>query len=158
MTTPPRIMQLTCDNCSEVSICGPAEVVSRLRSAGMFRREKEPDQILIAELLRHAADRLICAQCGHKGLSVAPLEDELSDEAWGAVRSCGSCGKPIPSERVELFPNVTLCVECQRVEEAGGGAGEEEYCLKCGAVMTLRRRSGRGITGYEMRCPECGAR
>ncbi len=159
MASPNRYVQLTCPQCAAVSVCGPIEMLARLRAAGMLRREKEPSSELVAELLETAKGRFVCSQCGGLGLTVAPLEDEFGDEAWGAVqRRCTSCGQVIPAERVELFPDVTLCVKCQREDELGGAAETPDYCPKCGAVMTTRMQSGSGITRYQMTCPACGGR
>ena len=134
-------------------------MLARLRAAGMLRREKEPSAELVAELLSTATGRFICSECGGLGLTVAPLEDEFDDEPWGQTeRQCTSCAQVIPAERVELFPDVTLCVKCQRIDEAGGPADTPDYCPKCGAVMTTRLHSGSGITRYQITCPQCGRR
>jgi hypothetical protein len=93
------------------------------------------------------------------GLTATPVEDEFDDEAWGAVvRRCTSCKQVIPAERVELFPDVTLCVQCQRVDEAGGTADTPDYCPRCGAIMTTQMHTGSGITRYRMTCSGCGGR
>ena len=83
----------------------------RLRALGSLRREKEPSPELVFELFRSAADRLPCSKCGSVGMVIGPCEDEWDDESWGMQRGCNSCGKPIPAERLELFPNTRLCVE-----------------------------------------------
>ena len=35
----------------------------------------------------------------------------------GSYGVCESCGKPIEPERLEIFPETTLCVECKRLSE-----------------------------------------
>ena len=32
----------------------------------------------------------------------------------GAYGQCESCGKPIPTERLEALPSAALCIDCQR--------------------------------------------
>jgi len=130
-------------------------MVVQLRALGSLRREKEPSPELILELFRSAADRLRCSECGHTGVVIAPCENECDDDAWGMPRGCTSCGKPIPAERIELFPDIRLCVDCQRREESGAVDEQREFCPKCGAVMTLVSRRTGGISRYEMKCPEC---
>jgi ribosomal protein S27AE len=129
-------------------------MLRRLRSIGMLRREKEPSAALVSELFASAGERLTCSQCGATGLRIVPVEDIGWDDAWDADRPCSECGRPIGAERVRLLPNVALCIACQRVQESGRAVGEPTYCPKCGAVMTLRLRSG-GVTRYELTCPAC---
>ena len=37
-----------------------------------------------------------------------------------SVSHCLECGEPIPEERQRAVPGVTLCVECQTVQEHRG--------------------------------------
>jgi hypothetical protein len=62
MPSPSGYVQLTCPQCTAVSLCGPTELLARLRAAGMLRREKEPSSELVAELLATATDRFVCAK------------------------------------------------------------------------------------------------
>ena len=128
-----------------------------LRRAGLLRREKEPDAALVRELFQNTAARFTCALCGHAGLTVGPAQDDLDDEDWGMGRPCETCGKPIPAERLELFPQTRLCVPCQQADETGQTKREEEYCPRCGSIMQVRPSRGRGLTGYALICPACGA-
>ena len=155
MNTPGRRMRLVCPQCAAGAVCGPQEMLLRLRSLGMLRREKEPDWDLVVELFRSAAGRLPCAECGQVGLRISPAEDDGDDEGWGGGRRCESCGQTIPEERVRMLPNVTLCVSCQQLRERGIAAQPVDYCPKCGAVRHLRLRSGDGLAGYRVYCPEC---
>ena len=155
MRTSPRFLQLQCPHCSARTVCGPEDMLARLRQAGMLRREKEPNVELVRELFLATAPRWPCSQCGHLGLSVAPAEEEFADDAWGAPRLCDACGQPIPAERLELFPGAILCVTCQQAAEQGRDHGPTEYCPRCGSVMVLRACS-RGITQYVLICPDCG--
>lgn len=50
----------------------------------------------------------------------AQMEHALERAAEGAYGICESCAKPIPAERLELFPSATTCVACkQRAERTG---------------------------------------
>ncbi|MFG0333574.1 MAG: TraR/DksA family transcriptional regulator [Maioricimonas sp. JB049] len=58
---------------------------------------------------------------------------ELSkiDRAIDAIRqgrygTCEVCSRAIPIARLQALPYTTLCVDCQRLQEAGGGAGDGE--------------------------------
>jgi hypothetical protein len=156
---PTPYLQLTCSACGAVSVCGPTEILARLRAAGMLRREKEPSWELIAELLPGAAERLACSSCGQAGLTITPLKDEFDDMPFGSAdRPCVSCGRPIPPERIEVFPDARYCAQCQEQGERGNDRESPEFCPRCGAVMVPRMCSGRGISRYEMRCPDCGGR
>jgi DNA-directed RNA polymerase subunit M/transcription elongation factor TFIIS len=158
MPLTPRYLQLVCRDCGAVSLCGPTEILARLRAAGMLRREKEPSWELISELLPKARDRFLCAQCGAANVTVTPLEDEFDDEPGTAGRACIDCGQRIPVERLALFPEMTRCARCQQRRESGQDAETPEFCPRCGAVMVPRMCSGQGITRYAMRCPDCGGR
>jgi len=155
MNSPPQRVCLTCPHCSANSVCGPEEMLLRLQSLGMLRREKQPDRDLVAELFRSSLARVTCSACGRTGLKISSAEDAFDDEAWGAGRPCESCGRTIPPERVELLPHVKLCVACQQNQESGASAGPVEYCARCGAILRMRLRSGNGLARYESYCPEC---
>ncbi len=83
MSTPSRRMRLICPQCAAGSVCGPQEMLQRLRSLGMLRREKEPDWDLVAELFRSAAGRLPCDECGQVGLRISPAEDDFGRRSLG---------------------------------------------------------------------------
>jgi predicted RNA-binding Zn-ribbon protein involved in translation (DUF1610 family) len=124
-----------------------------LRRVKMARHGAAPEAELLAELFRAAAVRFVCRKCGAVGLSVSEA-DEGDDEAWGMARKCEGCGRPIARERLDVFPETRLCVECQRKIDAGETLAPAEYCPRCGSVMTLRA-SRRGVTRYVMACPKC---
>jgi DNA-directed RNA polymerase subunit M/transcription elongation factor TFIIS len=124
-----------------------------LRTAGMVRRDAAPEPDLLPELFRSAAPRFACPQCNAVGLSVGqPVEED--DEDWGMARKCESCHRPIARERLEVFPDTRLCVECQSATDRGDEPSDVEYCPRCGSIMTLRQ-SRRGLTRYVMSCPAC---
>ncbi len=73
---------------------------------------------LLCELFRVSAKKFTCPQCGREGLTAKPSEP-LNEEEWGMARNCSECGIVIPAERLEVFPEATLCAECQRKDERG---------------------------------------
>ena len=121
----------------------------------MVRRGTAPEPDLLGELFRTAAPRFACPECGTVGLTAGDAEDD-DEEDWGMARKCEDCGRPIASERLEVFPDTRLCVLCQAKDDRGEAAGQEDYCPRCGSVMTLRQ-SRRGVTRYVMICPRCRA-
>lgn len=155
MSNPSRCLHLVCPRCAAGAVCGPQEMLRRLRSLGMLRRENEPEWDVVAELFRSAAARLRCEGCGQIGLRITAAEDDLDEEAWGGGRRCESCGQTIPAERIRLLPNATRCVSCQQLSERGMAAQPVDYCPTCGAVRHLRLRSGDGLARYAPYCPEC---
>jgi hypothetical protein len=155
MPAPSRWVRVTCPACSASSLWGPQQVLDRLRTVGLLRRQKEPDWDLIYEVFPSAVDRMVCSQCGQRGLSVAEAEDEWDDEPSNPGRCCSGCGQPIPPERLAAFPDTQRCITCQQTAERGEDASEPEYCPRCGTPMQLQRRRGSGLAGYQMVCPEC---
>jgi hypothetical protein len=145
---------LECPSCGAVELLDEVQLVQRLQSAGMLRREKEPAWELAIQLLVSRAGGLCCSKCHVAGLRVVDAEPPDSDE-WDEVRACGRCGKTIPVERLEVFPDAQFCPNCQQKSEQGQAAEEVEFCSHCGAVLTLRQ-SRRGLARYVKHCPECG--
>ncbi len=151
-------IELACPKCGWTTVCGPGAMLQWLRAVKMARRDTEPDPELIAELFRSAAGRFECPDCQAKGLIVRASQveaEEQDDEAWGMARICQSCRRPIPRERLEVFPDTRLCVACQSKDDRKEQGGEVEYCPRCGSVMSLRQTSGAGLTRYKMTCPTC---
>ena len=142
--------ELTCTVCGAKQRCGHTQMLQRLAEIGMMKRSSDPDLDLLQELVRSAAGRLICHACQGVGLTVTPV----SDDEWDDVRYCDGCRKPIPSERLEVFPDTTCCAACQTSSEDGSDQ-EREFCEQCGTVMTMRLRRSAGPTAYEMKCPNC---
>ncbi len=129
-----------------------------LRRAGMLRRNADPSQAEMRELLPAAAPKLACPQCGTSGLAVSAADDD--DEAdWPTARRCQSCGTVIPAERLEVFPDAVLCVQCQERVDNRVPQVTDEFCQRCGWPMVLRTSRGRGITRQVMACsnPQCRA-
>ncbi len=51
----------------------------------------------------------------------AQVEAALHAREIGTYGMCASCGRPIPSERLQARPEATQCVDCQRRTETGRG-------------------------------------
>jgi DNA-directed RNA polymerase subunit M/transcription elongation factor TFIIS len=152
----PPYQDLVCAACGAREMLSEVDALARLRAAGLFKRAKDPEPELVAELLKTAAASWQCADCGHAGLRVEATRDDFGGEEWGESRACERCKAPIPAERIELFPDTRLCVACQQQSEKGIDDAPAEYCPRCGSIMQLRRSRGAGIARYIMVCPACG--
>ncbi len=144
--------ELTCRRCGAQQRCGPNQMMQRLVEIGMMKRSGDPDLELLHELFRSATDRLPCLSCGALGLLLGEVSDE---DEWDDHALCDVCRKPIPVERLEVFPDATRCATCQTSSEQGTDQ-EREFCDHCGSVMTVRLRRTAGSAAYEMKCPSCG--
>lgn len=156
MSALPNYVQLTCRHCNATAVCGPDAVLRRLQAAGKLRRQKEPSPELVTEVLNASASTLRCHECGMSGLIVQPVGDDFDDDMWPDERSCERCGTTIPHERVELFPDVRLCVRCQQKADSGADDSPAEYCPRCGGLMEVGQAGGAGLTRYRMVCRDCG--
>ena len=47
------------------------------------------------------------------------VEDARERQREGTYGICTNCGKPIDPERLQARPEVSLCIDCQRLAEAG---------------------------------------
>ncbi len=63
--------------------------------------EREKIQALIVSLERRLED----------------IEHAIFQAQQGGYGICENCGKPIDPERLEIFPETTLCVDCKRASE-----------------------------------------
>lgn len=139
-------------------MCGRDDAIARLRTIGILRRDREPDDELVATLLVEAAPRMTCPICKEKGLSARPTVDDVADD-WQAAVRCEVCREPIDPERLEAIPGTTRCAACQGKTEAGQLAEiEPDYCPHCGALVEIRISRGSGITRYKRVCtgePPC---
>ena len=151
--------RLTCPDCGWRTVCGPAEIASRLRLVGLLRRDGDPEEEILAALLPEAAPRMTCPSCKRIGLIEGEADEADDDDDWQAAVLCESCRKPIPPERLEVFPNTRRCVACQERAESGEPDPEEpEFCPRCGALVELRVSRGGGLTRYKRFCtgdPRC---
>lgn len=150
--------ELTCANCGWRTVCGRDDAIARLRILGLLRREPDPDEDVVAELLVDAAPRMTCPLCKEKRLSARPSVDEAEDD-WQAAVLCELCREPIDPERLEAIPGTKRCAECQGKSERGQLAEyEADYCPNCGALVEVRVSRGGGITRYKRVCtgdPPC---
>jgi RNA polymerase-binding transcription factor DksA len=149
--------ELTCSNCRWQTTCGLEDAVTRLRIIGQLRREKEPDEALVAELFVDSAPRMTCPLCKEKTLSARPTPDDDAED-WQAAILCEICRKPIDLERLEAVPDTKRCADCQGKAESGQLTDEPDYCPNCGALIEIRVNRGSGITRYKRVCtgePPC---
>ena len=147
-----------CPACSHAEETPQDVLYQRLRGAGLLRRveaDETKDLDFLLQLAGSAKGKLLCPSCG--GANYLPELANDEGAAWGDVRKCASCGGVISLERLEVFPDTTLCPACQQKSERGT-SGEAEYCPRCGTPMQVRQRRGRGIAAYELACPSCGGR
>lgn len=152
MNALPQHFELSCRSCKWREQLGFAEVLERLRVGGMLRRITEPDREITIELARTTAKSWSCPSCQKVGLTFRIVQDDPG--TWGDARVCEACNQVIPPERVELFPNSTLCARCQRAVESGKSP-VDEYCERCGSVLQLKATKSAGISRYTMYCPAC---
>ncbi len=143
---------LQCNACDWQTTCGEEEIARRLRVLGLLRRSAHPPEDLVRELLATSAERLACDQCGKAGLAFSESKLEDDDGDWQQATVCEVCRKPIPPERVEVFPEARRCVGCQDVADRGEEPEELEFCEKCGSLVELRVSRGGGITRYKRFC------
>jgi predicted RNA-binding Zn-ribbon protein involved in translation (DUF1610 family) len=143
-----------CPYCGFEERLDAAQLSARLRTLGMLKRDDQRDLAFLIALAGAQSRQLTCNHCGRGGIKV-----EVADEAneWDRpTKPCAACGRPIPPERLELFPDSELCAACQqRVERGQTPDQHDDYCPRCGARMVVRQKRGSGLAGYEMICPDC---
>ncbi|MCO6457451.1 MAG: TraR/DksA C4-type zinc finger protein [Pirellulaceae bacterium] len=149
-------LEFRCSHCGRFELGGLDELRRRLQDLRFLKRAEDPAAELLLELSRSAAPRMVCSFCGQRGIEIAPADGSRQDE-WEMTRNCSVCGRLIPAERIELLPDVELCVACQRDEESGQTAGQLEYCPRCGSVLQLRS-AAQGLSRYVLRCSHCSWR
>jgi Zn finger protein HypA/HybF involved in hydrogenase expression len=150
--------ELHCSNCGWRTISGFDDAIGRLRLLGLLRRDREPDEDVVAELLVEATPRMTCPLCKEKRLTADPTTDTDDADDWQAAVLCEVCRQPIDPERIEAIPNTKRCALCQSKAEAGAFDDEPEYCPNCGAIVETRVSRGSGITRYKRVCtgvPSC---
>ena len=131
---------------------GLKELLDRLRASGLLRRAIDPEPEMLLELAKNASKSWSCEACQGQGLVFRTVQDDPG--TWDDVHLCEACRKVIPPERVELFPQSTLCASCQRIVESGQSP-VAEYCEKCGSILQIRTTKSAGIARYTMYCPAC---
>ena len=146
------LLELSCPCCQWSQPCGFEAMIGWLRDIGGLRRESHPDPELVEELFERSSDRFTCPECESVGLRAAP--STFDDAEWSAIPPCEICGVPIPPERLEIFPQTTMCAPCQQKADRGETFEEPNYCPHCGSIMAMSQ-SRTGIARYEMKCPDC---
>jgi len=145
-------VQLLCLPCGWQTVCGEVEIARRLRVLGLLKRATHPPEDLVRELLVANAGRLACDQCQAAGLVFSEPDDEEDTADWQQAIVCEVCRKPIPAERVEVFPDARRCVGCQDVADRGAEPEELEFCERCGSLVELRESHAGGLTRYKRFC------
>lgn len=146
---------LECEACGWRTTCGEEQVAQRLRKLGLLRRASHPPEEMVRELLVANLAKLACDNCQKLGLL---LGEEVDDDDWQQARVCEVCKKPIPPERLEVFPDSKRCVECQNLSDRGEEPEEPDFCPRCGALVELRVSQAGGLTRYKRFCtgsPPC---
>ncbi|HEV3007015.1 MAG TPA: TraR/DksA C4-type zinc finger protein [Pirellulales bacterium] len=148
-------IELYCTKCGWRSTHDAAGVAEWLRGSGRLRCHSEATPDELRELALALAPKSECPNCGGVGLIAKPVDDEAD---WPQARRCDACGKPIAAERLEVFPDATLCAPCQQGEERGEQDATGEFCPKCGWPMVVKPSRGAGIRRYLLVCsksPPC---
>lgn len=143
-----------CKSCGHSERTSGGELIKRLQTIGLLKRDKESGPDVAIQLVAAAADRFHCPQCGQSGFLPTAVSD---DDEWGdPVKLCSACGQAIPPERLELFPASELCAACQQGIDRGTGPGQhDDYCNTCGERMVLKSGKRTGVVRYELVCPVC---
>ena len=152
-------MRIGCRECGWASTCGPLDQEQKLRSIGLLRRDKAPDELFVAELFRQNLGRFNCPECQAALQILAEVESHEDDwDDWQAAVLCEVCRKPIPPERLEVVPGTRRCVNCQQQAEDGTLPEEPDFCSRCGSLLELRVSRASGTTQYRLFCtgsPPC---
>lgn len=127
-------------------------MLSRLRLVGVLRRDSDPEEAIVLELMTDAVKRMTCPGCKAIGLKVSEEDPADDEDDWLAAVLCTVCRKPIDPERVEALPGTKQCVGCQGKEEAGEIEEEPDFCPKCGSLVEIRVSRGSGIARYKRFC------
>ncbi len=151
MTLSDQRWQVHCPACGWQGIWGPAQLLDGLHEIQILRREKQPDEALVVQLAKNAADRLLCRHCHHSGLQITAWNDDFDDSIR---RVCEICREVIPVERLEVFPMATRCAACQ--DKPTQPRDEEDFCPRCGEVLQLRLSNAAHVSRYRITCPACG--
>jgi DNA-directed RNA polymerase subunit M/transcription elongation factor TFIIS len=149
-------ISLRCSACGHCEQSDSQALISRLQGAGLLKRATRAEQKDVPYLLALAqtvSDRWPCPACGAGGLTVEEAEGPADDFERGQL--CAACGNGIPAERMELFPDATLCTACQAIVDRGGSPNTQEYCPRCGSLMQIRAGRGSGVARYALVCPQC---
>ena len=75
--------------------------------------DKNPDQMDIAQAYND--QDISSAMQTFEEKHLVQVEIALKAIAQGNYGSCQYCQQPIPLERLQVMPNATMCVDCQRL-------------------------------------------
>ena len=114
MAADSKMRRLRCPACGWQRPCGVEEMLRRLRTLGMLRREAQPHPTLILELLQSQSSSLTCDECQEVGLLLEDADDDFDDS--GAGRLCEMCGRPLAAERLQLYPDARRCAACEQID------------------------------------------
>lgn len=149
------LLRAKCRDCGWTARYNFEALRELLHSLGMLRRNPDAGAAEMVELAASAAPRMRCPDCSSVGsIGVQPVAED--EDSWQDSVACEICGQPIPAERIEVFPDTTMCVACQRAQESSAEV-EHAYCKRCGGPMMLKPSKGPGITRNVMVCadPDC---
>lgn len=73
--------------------------------------------------LGSADDEITAALASGARAALRDVTAALARMADGSYGRCARCDEPLPLERLEILPQVALCMTCQREDAAHGGAG-----------------------------------
>lgn len=152
----------------------PAEDISPCREMGKYRtclielESKLQDRLGISRvgLLNHGGDLADAASAASEAYSTLTREGDLTrrlglvqhalrkiDGLYGdgvKYGLCEECDEPIPTERLEVFPDALYCVRCQeKAEKKGIGPEDDE-------VLMMVEMVERAIEGEKREDPEQG--
>lgn len=109
--------------------------------------DKDPANSL-ENILRKRINNLRCEKCGAHQAVVSRL--------------CLECGSTIPDERIDIYPEVNLCVQCQELIESAKPVHQADIdhgtCPRCGKKLTQRLSKKTSPTSYFIGCsgyPKC---
>jgi len=102
----------------------------------------------LEDVLSNRLQNLKCKKCG--------------DHQAVVSRLCLECGSPIPDERIEFYPEATLCVRCQELLESTqpDHPSDIDYgtCPRCGKKLAQRLSKKTSPATYFIGCsgyPKC---
>ena len=75
--------------------------------------DKNPDQMDIAQAYNN--QDISQALQMFEGKQLVQIENALAAIAQDNYGRCQHCHQPIPLERLQVMPNATMCVSCQRL-------------------------------------------
>lgn len=168
-----RIITTQCPHCQQSRPWSQADRLIWLQQSGFLRKHKDPADEIVQEMFRLKLPELPCLNCQKSGVKLVPYVQSIeeNDDEWNTfgsvnedaseVKYCSDCREQIDPERVELFPEITRCIACQRKFESGEKSGQpatfsaDDLCPRCGDFLqTHRNRSSR--TAYRVQCQGCG--